>query len=61
MITWKTEKRKVADLTPAEYNPREMTKEQAKDLAKSLERFNLADPIVINSDNKIIFLALALR
>jgi DNA modification methylase len=54
VITWKTEKRKVADLTPAEYNPREMTKEQAKDLAKSLERFNLADPIVINSDNRII-------
>ena len=54
MITWTSEKRKVSDLTPAKYNPRQMTEEQAKQLTTSLERFNLADPIVINNDNKII-------
>lgn len=54
MITWKTEQRKVSDLIPAPYNPRELTEGQAKQLTASLERFNLADPIVINSDNTII-------
>ena len=54
MITWTTEKRKISDLIPAEYNPRQMTEKQVKDLTTSLERFNLADPIIINTDNKII-------
>ena len=54
MITWTTQKRKISELIPAPYNPREMTEKQAKDLATSLERFNLADPIVINIDNTII-------
>ena len=54
MITWTTEKRKVSALIPAPYNPREMTEKQVKDLETSLERFNLADPIVINTDNTII-------
>ena len=54
MITWTSEKRKISDLIPAPYNPRELTEIQAKELTKSLERFNLADPIVINSDNTII-------
>jgi ParB-like chromosome segregation protein Spo0J len=54
MITWLSEKRKVSELIPAPYNPREMTEKQAKDLTTSLERFNLADPIVINTDNTII-------
>ena len=54
MITWSSEKRKISELIPAEYNPRELTEKQAADLSKSLERFNLADPIVINADNKII-------
>ena len=53
-IIWNTEKRKISELKPAEYNPREMTDKQAKDLTVSLERFDLADPIVINTDNTII-------
>ena len=53
-ISWTTQKRKISELIPASYNPREMTETQAKDLATSLERFNLADPIVINTDNTII-------
>jgi hypothetical protein len=54
MITWTTEKRRVSELIPASYNPRQMTEKQAKDLTNSLERFNLADPIVINTNNTII-------
>jgi DNA modification methylase len=53
-IIWKSEKRKISELIPAEYNPRELTELQAKELSTSLERFNLADPIVINLDNTII-------
>jgi ParB family chromosome partitioning protein len=53
-ISWKSEKRKISELNPAPYNPRELTEIQAKDLSTSLERFNLADPIIINTNNRII-------
>jgi len=53
-IIWKAEKRKISELRPAPYNPRQLTEKQAKDLGRSLTRFNLADPIVINKDNQII-------
>jgi ParB/RepB/Spo0J family partition protein len=35
-------------LKPAEYNPRAMNKKQAEDLRKSLETFDLVEPIVVN-------------
>jgi DNA modification methylase len=35
-------------------NPRQATEAQTKDLEKSLDRFNLADPLIINTDNTII-------
>lgn len=53
-ITWKSEKRKIKDLTAAKYNPRRLTDKQAKNLDDSLTKFNVADPIIINSDNRII-------
>ena len=53
-IIWKTEKRKLADLKPFEGNPRKATEKEVKDIDKSLERFNLADPLVINTTNTII-------
>ena len=53
-IEWKSEKRLLKDLIPAPYNPRQLTEKQAADLNTSLTKFNLADPIVINQDNKII-------
>lgn len=53
-LEWTTEKRKVSELIPYQNNPRQLTEKQAKDLSTSLERFNLADPIVINTDNTII-------
>jgi hypothetical protein len=44
----------VSELEPAPYNPRQLTEKQAKDLDRSLDRFNLADPIIINTNKRII-------
>ncbi len=35
-------------------NPRQATEKQTQDLTKSIDRFNLATPFVINKDNTII-------
>jgi len=40
---------KISELIPAEYNPRQMTEKQAKDLEKSIKKFGLVDPIIVNS------------
>ena len=53
-IIWTNEKRKISDLKFAQYNPRQMTKKQAEDLKASIDKFELADPIVINANNTII-------
>jgi len=53
-MNWHSETRKLADLKPATYNPRRMTEKQAQDLETSIDRFALADPLVINLDNTII-------
>tara|TARA_R100001443_G_scaffold57528_1_gene68238 strand:- start:6 stop:512 length:507 start_codon:yes stop_codon:yes gene_type:complete len=50
----KIEKIKIAELNPAEYNPRKMTNKQYEDLKSSLEKFGLVDPIIINSDNTVV-------
>ena len=39
----------VADLRPAEYNPRTMTENEANDLRASLREFGFVDPLVINT------------
>lgn len=53
-MKWHNETRNVLDLIPADYNPRQMTENQAKSLRKSLERFDPADPIIVNTNNTII-------
>ena len=45
----KIEKRLLNDLKPAEYNPRQATKEQEKHLKASLKKFGVVEPVVINS------------
>lgn len=35
-------------LKEAEYNPRKMTDQQEKDLTKSIKKFGLADPLIVN-------------
>lgn len=53
-LSWKTEKRKIKDLVPADYNPRQMTEAQAKQLRKSIEKFNLVEIPAIDQDNTIL-------
>jgi len=53
-IIWKSGKRKLKDLKFFEGNPRQTNEKQKQDLKKSLERFNLADPLIINTDGTVI-------
>ena len=53
----KFERRKLADLRPAEYNPRKKLTPEDKeyqDIKRSILEFGYADPIVINFDGTII-------
>lgn len=45
---------KISYLVPADYNPRKLSDKQASDLRASLERFGLADPIVVNVGGGVI-------
>ena len=38
----------VEQLKPAEYNPRQATEKQFNDLKKSIEKFGIVDPIIVN-------------
>jgi DNA modification methylase len=40
---------KIDKLKPSEYNPRKASKKQVEDVKKSIERFGLVDPIIVNS------------
>lgn len=53
-ITWKTEKRKVKELIPADYNPRTISDKEKEDLKASIKEFNEVEPVVINTDNHLI-------
>jgi len=53
-LIWHTEKRKVKDLKLFPNNPRQATEKQYKDLEKSLDNFNIVDPLIINTDNVVI-------
>ncbi len=51
------EKRRLADLKPAEYNPRKaLTPEddEYQKIKRSIEQFGYVDPIIVNSDGTII-------
>lgn len=53
-ILWTTEKRNISELIPAKYNPRKSSDAEYKQLEKSLDKFSLADPLVINKNNTVI-------
>jgi len=53
-ITWTYEKRSINALTENADNPRRLTKKRAEDLKKSLSKFGLCQPIVIQEDGKIM-------
>lgn len=53
----KQERRKVADLKPAEYNPRKRLQpgdEEYERLKRSIETFGYVDPIIVNADGTVI-------
>ena len=41
-----------SDIIAAEYNPRQLTKEQYSNLKDSLQRFGLVDPLIINKNKE---------
>ena len=53
-LQWTTEKRKVSELIPADYNPRQMTDSEKRDLLASIEEFDQVVPVVINTDGRLI-------
>jgi len=53
-LTWVTEKRMVAKLIPNEKNPRVMSPKQIEDLKRSLQKFNLVEIPVIDTENKVL-------
>jgi len=48
------EKKKLSDLTPAPYNPRQSTAKQEKHLKASLEKFGVVEPIIFNKQTGYI-------
>ena len=50
----KIEKIEISKLKPATYNPRQINKKQYSDLKKSIEKFDLVDPIIVNKDYTVI-------
>lgn len=53
----KFEKRKISELSPAEYNPRKLLTPEDKEYQKiknSIGKFGYVDPVIVNSDGTII-------
>ena len=53
-LEWKTEQRRVNDLCPLEINPRKISETQRMKMIESLQRFNLVDIPVIDTNGTII-------
>jgi len=53
-LSWTTKQVQVKTLVSLDINPRKISEEKKKELAESLEKFNLVDIPVVNTDWKII-------
>lgn len=53
-LEWHTEKIKIKDLVPCNYNPRKITPERLDKLRNSLQKYNLAEIPAANTDKVII-------
>ena len=42
----------IGDLIEAEYNPRQLTKEQFQQITDSIKRFGIVDPIIVNKNKE---------
>jgi DNA modification methylase len=47
-LAMQTTERKISELIPAEYNPRQLSDKQHEDLKASLTRFGAVDPAIVN-------------
>lgn len=54
MRKWRLEKRLIDSLVPHDRNPRSLTKEEAKQLKKSIKQFGVIDKPVITNEGVII-------
>jgi ParB-like chromosome segregation protein Spo0J len=52
-IIWTLKKQKVSELKENPKNPRNLTKKGLDDLEKSITKFGVAEPLVVNSDGMI--------
>lgn len=53
-ITWNAEMRNIKDLKPNPDNPRVLTEKGMADLKRSVDKFGLAEPLVIQPDGFVI-------
>ena len=53
-LIWHTEQRKLGELIEWDKNPRQLTNHDAEHLKKSIDNFGIADPLIINTDNRIV-------
>jgi ParB-like chromosome segregation protein Spo0J len=53
-IQWNLQSRSIKELSKHPKNPRTLTKEQYRQLKKSIDTFGLIDKIIINTNNQII-------
>lgn len=54
MVALRIKKVPIAELTPAAYNPRKISKQDMAALKRSLEEFGAVEPAVVNKDGTII-------
>lgn len=53
-LIWTTGIRKISELIPYDHNPRKMSKEQARQLMASLQKFNYVELVAVNLDGSIL-------
>lgn len=53
-MQWKCLCKNLDELKPQQKNPRKISASQKKELKKSLKKFGLADPLIVNPDGTII-------
>lgn len=53
-IIWHNEKRKIKDLIPYKGNPRQISKDQLRQLKRSIEKFDYVETVAIQPDNQIV-------
>ncbi len=51
-ITWVEKTASIADLIPASYNPRKISKKEREELTKSISQFGRVEPIIVNTGSR---------